>query len=39
VGRAPADRRRVDVLYAMIRDRKPYQPINPKTATDQAQAA
>jgi len=32
-------RRRVDVLYAVIRDRKPYQPINPKPATDQAQAA
>jgi transposase len=32
-------RRRVDVLYAMIRDRKPYQPPTVNPASDQAQAA
>ncbi len=32
-------RRRVDVLYAMIRDRKPYQPQAPNPAPNQARAA
>jgi transposase len=32
-------RRRVDVLYAMIRDRKPYQPPTVNPAPDQARAA
>jgi transposase len=32
-------RRRVDVLYAMIRDRKPYQPIPVTPEPDQARAA